>query len=113
MTTFFGFAMSDTMFAGDCEISRRQITADEARELIAEGITSCCNPSHAATIATLGPRFGITVPIPETPPRVVLAPGDRIIVMSVRGLPRMTDRHEYTAEEVASATFVFSIYTVR
>ncbi|MBU3924918.1 hypothetical protein KJ854_03200 [Patescibacteria group bacterium] len=35
-----------------------------------------------------------------------------MIVMSVRGLPRLTDRHEYTEEEVAKATFAFSVYNV-
>lgn len=53
-TTFFGFALTDSMFQGDCEI-----------------------------------------------------------VMGVRGLPRLTDRHEYTDEEIAEATFSFSIYTVK
>jgi hypothetical protein len=28
-------------------------------------------------------------------------------------LPRLTDRHEYTDEEIAQATFIFSMYTVR
>ena len=70
------------------------------------------NPSHAATIAAMQSRYGIDVPIPATPPRVVLNQGDSVIVMGVRGLPRLTDRHEYTEEEIASATFTFSQYSV-
>ena len=42
----------------------------------------------------------------------VLKSGDAVVVMGVRGLPRLTDRHEYTSEEVASASFTFSLYTV-
>lgn len=57
-------------------------------------------------------RFGIDVPIPATPPRIELGSGDSVIVMGVRGLPRLTDRHHYTAEEVGKATFTFSSYTV-
>jgi hypothetical protein len=112
MTAFFGFALADSMFAGDCTISRKSLTADEARVQVAAGVVSACNPSHSATIAAMRVRFGIDVAIPATPPRVSLASGDSVIVMGVRGLPRLTDRHEYTDEEVASATFVFSEYIV-
>ena len=48
-------------------------------------------------------RFGIDVVIPEKPPIVSLHPGDSVIVMAVRGLPRLEGRHEYTPEEVAGA----------
>ena len=113
MKTYFGFALGDSMFAGDCTIRRQAMSAEEVKAAIAQGVVSCCNPSHAATIHAARDRFGIDVPTPDTPPRVELSPGDSIIVMGVRGLPRMTDRHEYTGEEVAKATFQFSMYTVR
>jgi hypothetical protein len=32
--------------------------------------------------------------------------------MGVRGLPRLTDRHEYTLTEIESAIFVFAYYAV-
>lgn len=84
----------------------------DVREAVAAGVEPCLNPSHAATIAAMRDRYGIDVPIPTSPPRVELAQCDSIIVMGVRGLPRLTDRHEYTAEEVAQATFQFARYTV-
>lgn len=112
MKVFFGFALADSMFVGNCRIERKEISVDEAKNLIAQGVVSCCNPSHQATINAMQARFGIEVLIPAEPPRVVLNPGDSIIVMGVRGLPRLTDRHEYSAEEVAQAAFVFSMYKV-
>lgn len=100
------------MFVGDCNITRRTISVEEVKTLVAQGVESCCNPSHSATINAARSRFGIDVSIPETPPRVALGSGDSVIVMGVRGLPRLTDRHEYTEDEIASATFNFAMYTV-
>lgn len=112
MKAFFGFALADSMFNGDCAISRRALSVEEVKERVAQGIESCCNPSHKATIDAMKSRYGIEVTIPETPPRVSLDSGDSVIVMGVRGLPRLTDRHEYTREEIAQATFSFAEYAV-
>lgn len=112
MTVFFGFALADSMFNGDVTITRHVLGEQEVRGLVAAGVESCCNPSHVATIDAMRQRYGLEVGIPETPPRVSLKSGDAVVVMGVRGLPRLTDRHEYTSEEVASASFTFSLYTV-
>jgi hypothetical protein len=112
MKTYFGFALGDSMFSGDCAILRRNLTPDEVKQEVAKGVTPCCNPSHSATIHAMRARFGIDVEIPAEPPRVSLIHGDSVIVMGVRGLPRMTNTHEYTAEEIAQATFQFAKYTV-
>ncbi len=113
MTIFFGFALADSMFSGACTIERRELSVEDVRGLVADGkVTPCLNPSHKATIDAMRSRFDIAVEIPETPPRVSVGSGDSVIVMGVRGLPRLTDRHEYTEEEIASATFSFSQYTV-
>lgn len=110
---FFGFALADSMFAGDCDIHRKALTADEVKAMAEAGeLTPCLNPSHKATIDAMRARFGIEVAIPETPPRVNVGSGDSVVVMGVRGLPRLTDRHEYTEDEIASATFSFAEYTV-
>ena len=108
---YFGFALADSMFAGDCTITRRVLTVEEVKERAAN-FTPCLNPSHQATINAMRARFGIEVEIPNTPPRVAVNPGDSVVVMGVRGLPRLTDRHEYTEEEIAAATFTFSEYSV-
>lgn len=112
MKTFFGFALADSMFIGDVTIVRRALTPAEAIEVVNLGVVSCLNPSHQATIQAAKKRFGIEVDIPVTPPQVQLGAGDSLIVMGVRGLPRLTDRHEYTQGEVEKAGFLFSIYTV-
>ena len=109
--TYFGFALADSMFQGDCAIQRKVLTADEVKAMAGE-LTPCLNPSHQATIDAMRQRYGIDVAIPETPPRVSLGVGDSVVVMGVRGLPRLTDRHDYTEEEIAQATFTFSVYTV-
>lgn len=112
-TVFFGFALADSMFAGDCEIKRTSLSAEDVKKLAEAGsLTPCLNPSHQATISAAKQRYGIEVEIPEVPPRVSVGSGDSVIVMGVRGLPRLTDRHEYTEEEIASASFSFSQYTV-
>ncbi|MBP6888520.1 MAG: hypothetical protein KBC21_02335 [Candidatus Pacebacteria bacterium] len=112
--TFFGFALADSMFGDqNLVIDRQMLKVEDVAGIIARGVTSCCNPSHESTVKTMRQRFGLYVPIPVTPPRVELSAGDAVIVMGVRGLPRLTDRHEYTDEEVAKASFVFSMYTVR
>ena len=111
--TFFGFALADSMFAGDCSIVRTKITHEEVKKMAENGeLVPCLNPSHAATIAAMKERFGIEVDIPKAPPQVALSEGDSIVVMGVRGLPRLTDRHEYTEEEINAATFSFSKYYV-
>jgi len=112
MKTYFGFALADSMFVGNCNITRRAVSVEEVKAMVAQGVESCCNFSHSATIDAMRSRFGIDVSIPEAPPRVALGSGDSIVVMGVRGLPRLTDRHEYTEEEIASATFTFAMYTV-
>ena len=111
MTRYFGFALADSMFQGDCAIQRKALTADEVKAMAGE-LTPCLNPSHQATIAAMRQRYGIEVEIPEQPPRVSVGIGDSVVVMGVRGLPRLTDRHEYTEKEIAQATFSFSEYTV-
>ena len=112
MKIFFGFALADSMFAGNCTITRRVLDAEKVKGLVAQGVESCCNPSHKATIDAMRARFGIDVSIPETPPRVELRCDDSVVIMGVRGLPRLTDRHEYTAEEIAQASFSFAMYIV-
>lgn len=112
MKTYFGFALGDSMFVGDCTIIRRVLSIEETKSLVAQGVESCCNPSHKATIDAMRSRFGIEVAIPEKPPIIALHEKDSIIVMGVRGLPRLTDRHEYTEEEITKGGFSFTIYTV-
>lgn len=112
MNTFFGFAIADSMFPAECRIEKRALTPAMAKMAIENGAIPCLNPSHMATITAMRERFGIDVVIPGKPPVVALQPGDSVIVMAVRGLPRLTDRHEYTPDEIAGASFAFSCYEV-
>ena len=106
---YFGFALADSMFRGNGTIVRTAVSPEYVRENMVE-LIPCLNPSHVATINAMRGRFGIDLAIPEVPPRVELQHDDTVIVMGVRGLPRLTDRHEYTTEEIESATFSFTLY---
>ena len=110
---YFGFAVADSMFQGDVEVSRSELDLDAVKFLIRKGVVPCLNPSHIATINAMKERYGIDVEIPEKAPQVMLDVGDRLIVMSVRGLPRLdASRHEYTESEIDGATFKFSVWEV-
>jgi hypothetical protein len=114
-TTFFGFALSDSIFNDNVVITRRNLSTEEFKDKIKTAIP-CLNPSHVATINALKERFGVEVEIPAQPPKISLEAGDSLIVLTVRGLPRLTDRHEFTKEEIDSATFTFAeihVLTIR
>lgn len=113
---FFGFALATSMFEGDGNVSFKQISTEEARKIIKEAtetgqLQSCLNPSHIPTIDAMRSRYGIDVTVPEKAPFAKLQAGDSLVIMGVRGLPRLEGRHEYTEEEIASATFSFSVWT--
>lgn len=114
MTTYFGFAIADGMLAhkDEATITKQALDADTAKALI-ESAVSCVNASHAATIDAMTQRYGINVEIPEKPPSIMLNSGDVLIVMEVRGLPRLTENRHYTTEEIEQATFKFSRYDVK
>lgn len=112
MTTYLGFNIEDSMFRGTCLIRREELTQAEFCRILQLGVVSCLNRSHPATIRGLKVRLGVDVSVPPTPPRIQLQPGDSILLVTLRGLPRHTERYQYTDEEVARATFIFSRYTL-
>ena len=111
---YFGFAFSAAMLpAGTVSIRKDDVEVETVKALLVGGnVVSCLNPSHTATIEAAKARFGLEVSIPEKPPRVSLISGDTLVLMQVRGLPRLTDRHEYTEEEVSQASFSFMTISV-
>jgi hypothetical protein len=112
MSTYFGFGLADNMFPIACTLTRRELTPEEVRSIVADGIEPCLNPSHAETIRVMRERFGIHVAIPTKAPIAALQPGDRLIVMAVTGLPRLEGRHEYTETEIRGAKFRFGLWTL-
>lgn len=111
MTAFFGFAIADSMFPTTCTVSRKSLTVDEVRVKLTTA-QMCVNPSHKPTIDAAVSKYGLAITVPEKAPLVNLKNGDSVIVMSVRGLPRLEGRHEYTADEIDKATFSFGEWTV-
>lgn len=111
---YFSFAVADSMVPDKCTIHRKPQTAQQVRDLIVRtpNLISVINSSHEATINALSERFNINVVIPKKPPSIQLNRGDLLLIASVRGLPRLTDRHEYTNEEINSAEFRFGLWVV-
>lgn len=121
-TLYFGFGISDSMFADDVQQIKRTVLKDvdyvnyllnNPTSLFCQKMVPCLNPSHKATIDAMVSKYGIEgIEIPSIAPKINLESGDRLIVMSPRGLPRLQDRHEYIDEEVEKATFTFAIYCI-
>jgi hypothetical protein len=113
MPTFFGTAITNDTFVGDCLIERRIMELDEVLATLAtKVITSCVDKSHEATVSAMRWRFGFEVSTSETPPEAVLKPGDNLIVLATQGLPVLTDRKDYDKKEVENAEFEFTLYSV-
>jgi hypothetical protein len=110
-TVYLGFNIADSMFDGPCTLKREPLTESQFKDLISRGVTSCLNKSHPATVKALKTRYGIEAEIPHIPPRINIFPGDSILIVSLRGLPRHTTSYQYTDAEVAQARFVFARYT--
>lgn len=109
---YIGLAFSLSMLQEDCKLDVKNISVEKVEDYLYWKPISCCNPSHSATLQALKEKFGLQVEVPTTPPRVTLTKGDCILVLQVSGLPRLTDRHEYTSEEVDKAKFNFQMVTV-
>ena len=111
---YFAFAIADSMFPDNCDVHRQPVDALVAKTLLDNTVVDvACNPSHSATIDAMKVRHGINVEIPTVAPIVKLIPGDQVLVLSVRGLPRLdATRHEYTEDEISNATFSFGLWTV-
>jgi hypothetical protein len=112
MSVYFGFAVADGMFVGNVTVTRKVVTVETVRELVSAGVIPALNPSHVSTIDAMQKRFGLMVEIPAKAPFVKLTTGDKLVVMSVRGLPRREGVAEYSDAEIAQATFEFSVWEV-
>jgi hypothetical protein len=113
MATYFGFAFSASMLPrGIVNVQKADLLIGQVKARLAGGYVSACNRSHQATIEVAKARFGLEINIPDNPPRVFLIPGDCLVLMQVTGLPRLTDRREYSTEEIAGAKFQFMELTV-
>lgn len=111
MTTFFGFAIADSMFPQTCTVTRKSLTVDEVRGKLPTA-QMCLNPSHKPTIDAAMQKYGLAITVPDKAPNIALQSGDTVIVMSVRGLSRLEGRHEYTADEIDKTKFIFGEWTV-
>jgi len=105
--TYIGLAFSAQMLSKSCKIAFDPIAIET---VCVDRCISCANPTHKASLDALNSRYGINVPVAEKAPKVSLETGDAIIVLQISGLPRET--REFTAEEVAKASFKAVKFTV-
>lgn len=109
---YAGFNIADSMFDGNCTISRRVIGSEEFQSLMGSNVVPIFNHSHEATVRALKQRFNLILEIPQKPPRIILKKGDILLTVTLRGLPRHTVSYNYTDEEVSRATFIFAVYRI-
>lgn len=110
---YFAFAIADSMFTGDVTVTRRAVSIEEVRQMKEWGFISALNPSHKATVEAMHEKYGLDIQVPATAPKVTLEKGDKLVLMSVRGLPRREgETAHYTKEEIEAASFVFSLWSV-
>lgn len=108
--TYYCFSFSGAMNLGQAITSSRPVSAEDAIAIIKSGVEAGYNPAHISTMKAMKQRYGIEVPPPPSAPKIVLAPGDRVLTLEIQGLPRET--REFTDTEVAKATFRFVLYEV-
>lgn len=112
--TYFGFAVADSMFPASCVVRRAAKTPQDVKaQLESATVIAALNPSHEATVRAATERYGLRISVPAEAPKIALETGDRFLVMSVRGLPRLAaPRTEYTSAEIAGAEFAFGEWSV-
>jgi len=117
MKTYFSFSLEDSMFLGSCNINRQVLSVEEVAKIINNGVEFCYNSHYLPLIKAIHSRFGkINIPLKEVPlnqfpNKIILAPGDSVIVVS-SNLPCLPRGLEYNEKQTESATFTFTMYTV-
>jgi hypothetical protein len=101
---YISLSFSASMLSGSGSLDFQPIKLEDVKTFIYNSqYVSCVNPSHKTSLDALKVRYGIEIPIPEKATKVLLESGDTMVVLQINGLPRET--REFTAEEVAKATF--------
>lgn len=112
MTTYIGLAVSGTMFPIEGNIKMTEATPEEVQHLVvSQNITSALNPSHTSTIDAIRRKFDLALPVPETAPKVSLAPGDSLIIIQAH-LPRLAEGEVHSAETIERADITFRRWTL-
>jgi len=114
MSIFVSLAVSATMFPERGQIVMRETNADDIRAYLADAgadVISALNPSHASTLEVIRRKFDLALPIPERAPKVVLVPGDSLIIIQAN-LPRLAEGERHSDETVAGAPISFRLWNV-
>ena len=111
MTTYLNNALASSMIPDRIGLRPAfTLSPEGAVALLTQeaGFTHAGNPSHAPTWQAVAVRLGLPAAAGAKGGRVILKPGDYLLVAEVSGLPRET--REFTAEEIGSAKINFRVF---
>jgi len=110
---FLGFTISDSMFSTNAIITRKEISTREFMEWVEAGeVIPVILQKHKFIVDALQSRYGIKIELLDKLPEINFQEGDSLVVMQVRGLPPYNPNCEYTAAEIISASFSFSLWKI-
>jgi hypothetical protein len=120
--TYFVLKIDDSMFANGLRnnvIVRKELTPSDAKEIIIDlgwNLTVLWSHEDLPILRAICKRLQMQMPLlsgPYFPLRMDLKFGEKILVSTVSGLRIQDDvGYKYTDDEITSATFSFSMYTV-
>lgn len=103
-------SMDDSMFRNAINIMREEITPEEFASMINDFTT--CFSNERMIINAMNTRYKTNVfRFHSSMP--ILKSGDKIVVLSCSGLPKLSYRTYYTEAEGNNAKFVFAMYSIQ
>jgi len=108
MKKYLGLTIANSIFPPTCVIKKEQANIDEIKNSLNE-IIICINVAYKWVLEAFVKKFKISLTVPQNNPQPSLTQGDTIYVLSVKGL---SEKGEYTEEEINKATFELFKYTV-
>ncbi|MEK7217518.1 MAG: hypothetical protein AAB374_02420 [Patescibacteria group bacterium] len=88
------------------------IDKEKVKELLGARYVSCCTKEQGPILDIIERRLGIHIDIPFTPDRHRLKKNDRVLIIVVANLRKLSAYERYTLQEMTKARIFFRIYRV-
>jgi len=88
------------------------INSDKVKQLLGSEHVSCCTEEQGPVLDIVERRFGVYVKIPPTPNRHRLKKGDRVLIIVVANIRKLSAYERYTLQEITKARIFFRLYRV-